>query len=316
MRDYLKDPEALPIPWVHSPFFHSLLEEGDYSESEKDTLRKFNKDGYAVVDLGLSDEEIHEVVSDMYTSLGDKKTVYHADHFQYTESRRIFELWKQSKAVAELCMNKKVLETLKLLYGRDPYPFSTINFFKGSNQPLHSDIIHFHCRPPMWMCGVWVAFEDVDETNGTLKIIPGSHNWGEYEYDELALPHPDDIENGERDNYREYENFLVQLVEHKKGKPMFARLKKGQALIWAANVLHGGCNVEGVTDFDKTRLTQAQHYFFKGCEEHYHPMFTQKYKGKYATKWCRDDNNIETYLETGEVEVFGKTIKMGDKDAT
>ena len=67
MRDYLKDPEALPIPWVHSPFFHSLLEEGDYSESEKDTLRKFNKDGYAVVDLGLSDEEIHEVVSDMYT---------------------------------------------------------------------------------------------------------------------------------------------------------------------------------------------------------------------------------------------------------
>jgi hypothetical protein len=211
-------------------------------------------------------------------------------------------------------MHKKVLDTLKLLYEKKPYPFSTINFFKGSNQPLHSDIIHFHTRPPLWMAGVWVALEDVDESNGTLKIIPKSHRWGEWEYDELGLPHPDEIENGEEVNYREYENFLVQLVEHKKGQPFHAKLKKGQALIWAANLLHGGCNIEGVTDFNKTRLTQAQHYFFKGCDEYYHPMFTQKYSGSYASKWCSDDNNIETFLESGEVDMFGKTIKLEEKE--
>ena len=78
---------------------------------------------------------------------------------------------------------------------------------------------------------------------------------------------------------------------------MFVKLKKDHYLIWAVNMLHGGCNVEGVTDFNKTRLTQANHYFFKGCDKHYHPMFSRPLEGKYANKWCNDDNNIKTFLD-------------------
>jgi hypothetical protein len=313
MKDYFIDKKALPIPWIHSPFFYSLLEQKDYSITEKKRLTKYHTDGYIIIDLELTDKEIKPIVSDMYAALESQNTVYHADHYQYTESKRIFEMWKSSRAAAELCMNKKVLKVLEFLYDKEPYPFSTINFFKGSNQPLHSDIIHFHCRPPLWMCGVWIALEDVNESNGTLKIIPGSHQWGEWEYDELGLSHPDDIENGEEVNYKEYEDFLVQLVKCKKGKPFHVSLKKGQALVWAANLLHGGCNVKGVTDFNSTRLTQAQHYFFKGCNEYYHPMFTQKYKGLYANKWCSDNNNIKTYLDTGKIIIPEKKDQTPDK---
>ena len=309
MKNFSKDKHALSIPWVESPFFYELLKNSNLSKKEKEMCINYHEKGYIIIDLDITDNEIDNVISDMYKSLEDEKTNFHADHFQYTESRRIFELWKTSKNAAELCMNKKVLDTLNILYDKEPLPFSTINFIKGSNQPLHSDVIHFHTVPSLWMCGVWVALEDVDETNGSLKIIPGSHKWGTWEYDELKLPHPDDIENGEEVNYRIYEDFLVQLCQIKKEKPYIANIKKGQALIWAANLLHGGCNVEGVTDFNKTRLTQAQHYFFKGCDEYYHPMFTKKYKGQYASKWCNDDNNVKTYLEKGEVNMFDKKIK-------
>ena len=82
----------------------------------------------------------------------------------------------------------------------------TISFIKGSNQPLHSDIIHFHSVPALWMAGVWVALEDVDESNGTLRIVPGSHKWPLYEYHNLNLTHPDQLQNGEEINYRQYEN--------------------------------------------------------------------------------------------------------------
>jgi len=310
MKNYIENKSALTIPWVESPFFYSLLENSDFTEEQRSLCIKYHEEGYVIIDLDLTEKQIQEVVDDMYRALAKETTVYHADHFQYTESRRIFELWKQSNAAANLCLNKKVLETLQLLYNREPYPFSTINFFKGSNQPLHSDVIHFHTNPPLWMAGVWIAFEDVDENNGSLKIIPGSHKWKLWEYDELGLPHPDDVENGEEVNYREYEHFLVQLVKEKKAEPYIAKLKKGQALIWSANLLHGGCNVEGVTDLEKTRLTQAQHYFFKGCKEYYHPMFTKKYEGNYASKWCSDDNNIQTYLESGAVKIFEKTLEM------
>jgi hypothetical protein len=147
------------------------------------------------------------------------------------------------------------------------------------------------------MTGVWIAFEDVDETNGTLRIVPGSHKWPVYEYHNLNLPHPDDIENGEAVNYKIYEEFLVELIKSKNASEKIVTLKKGQALIWAANMLHGGCNVSGVTDFNKTRLTQANHYFFKGCSKHYHPMFSRPLENQYAAKWCNDDTNIKTYLD-------------------
>ena len=308
MRNYTKDKDTLSIPWIESPFFYSLLENSDLSVYEKELCTKYYEDGYIIIDTELSDEDIENVVVDMYKVLDDKNTIYHADYYQYTDSKRIFEFWKQSESSAKMCMNKKIMDTLQLLYNRKPFPFSTINFFKGSNQPLHSDVIHFHTVPALWMAGVWVALEDVDETNGSLKMIPGSHKWGIWEYDELNIPHPDSVEDGEKVNYREYEHFLVELIKEKKAKPHIVNIKRGQAVIWSANMLHGGCNVEGVTDFNKTRLTQAQHYFFEGCDKYYHPMFTKKYNGDFAEKWCNDTNNIKTYLETGKVKMFEKEI--------
>jgi ectoine hydroxylase-related dioxygenase (phytanoyl-CoA dioxygenase family) len=310
MRNYFKDKSAIPIPWTESPFYKSLANNSSLTIEEREACDFYNQNGYLEIDLELTDEEIQPIVDDMYKALEDEKTKFHAEHFQYTESKRIFELWKQSEASAQLCMNKKVIDTLRLLYNREPFPFSTINFTKGSNQPLHSDVIHFHTVPSRWMVGVWIAFEDVDETNGSLKIIPGSHNWNIWEYDELGFPHPDEILNGEKENYRNYEQFLIDLVKEKNAKSYITKLKKGQALIWAANLLHGGSNIDGVTDLSKTRLTQVQHYFFEGCEKYYHPMFTKKYLGQYAEKWCNDNNNIRSYLESGSVTMFDKQINL------
>jgi ectoine hydroxylase-related dioxygenase (phytanoyl-CoA dioxygenase family) len=301
MKNYQTDKNALDVPWIESPFFHSLLENSDYTEEQKEMCKFFHDNGYVVIDLNLKEEEIQDIVDDVYHALKIENTTYHADYYQYTESKRIFEHWKKSDNIANLTLNKKITDSLHILYGKEPIPFSTINFIKGSNQPLHSDTIHFHTIPNLWMCGVWVAFEDVDETNGSLTIVPGSHRWPVYDYDNLKLPHPDTIENGTEVNYREYEKFIKDLVKEKNADTHIVRIKKNQALIWAANMLHGGTNIEGVTDLSKTRLTQANHYFFGGCQNYYHPMFSEKHKGIYAKKWCDDNTNIKTYLENKNI---------------
>jgi len=296
MNNFKPSNDSLDIPWIESPFFNQLLEKSDLTNKQKEDCKFYNENGYLVIDLELTDDEISPIVNDMYNALDDEKTKYHADHFQYTESKRVFEYWRNSDSIANLTIHPNIINTLSYLYGKTPFPFSTINFVKGSNQPLHSDTIHFHTIPHLWMVGVWIAFEDVDETNGTLRIVPGSHKWPVYEYHNLNLPHPDTIENGEAHNYKIYEDFLVELIKSKNASEKNIKLKKGQALIWAANMLHGGCNVEGVTDLNKTRLTQANHYFFEGCSKHYHPMFSRPLDGQYALKWCDDNNNIKTYL--------------------
>lgn len=293
---YFLDENALDVPWVESPFFYSILENKKLSGEQKQQCVDFHERGYLIVDLGIPENEIQQVVSDMYKALEDEKTVFHADHFTYTETRRIFEHWKTSEAIAKLTVNPELLKVLEMLYGREALPFSTINFVRGSNQPIHSDTIHFHTVPSLWMSGVWIALEDVSAENGSLTVVPGSHKWPVYDYQNLNLPHPDLIENGEAVNYRQYEEFIESLIQVNKVERKIVKLKKGQALIWAANMLHGGCNVEGITDLTKTRLTQANHYFYRGCSEYYHPMFSNKLKGEYATKWCNEETNIKTYL--------------------
>ena len=46
-------------------------------------------------------------------------------------------------------------------------------------------------------------------------------------------------------------------------EPQYATLKKGQALLWAANLLHGGSPQR---DKRRTRLSQVTHYFFENCK--------------------------------------------------
>ena len=50
---------SMNMPWVHSPVFNSILNNLEISEEQRELAEKFNKDGYVVVDLGLSDQEIY-----------------------------------------------------------------------------------------------------------------------------------------------------------------------------------------------------------------------------------------------------------------
>ena len=195
---YFKDKNALSMPWVESPFFYELLKNSDLTQKQKDIAIKYHEQGYLIIDLNLQDIEINDIMTDVYKAIDEDTARLQVDHYQYNESPRVFEGWKESQNIKDLVLNKKIMDTLQFLYQKEPLPFSTINFIKGSNQPLHSDAIHFHTIPQLWMVGVWVALENSNKNNGGLRIVPGSHKWGTYEYHNLNLPHPDNRKNGEK----------------------------------------------------------------------------------------------------------------------
>ena len=144
------------------------------------------------------------------------------------------------------------------------------------------------------MTGVWVAFEDCDESNGTLRVVKGSHKWKEFDYNTIKIPHPDLRDEGEKKSYRDYDQFVRRLVVAKKAEQQALNVKKGQAVFWASNLLHGGMQV---VDDKISRKSQAIHYFYHGCERYYTPMFSEPMLGKYAHKWCSEEENIFTFKE-------------------
>ncbi len=250
------------IPWTESPCFASLLEKAHLSDAEKDMLRSYARDGYIVLDFPAPD--IDAVATEV-------SRLFAVTNLETRLQRRIQDAWKTCPLVRSVASNSGILDLLRLLYRRDPIPFQTLNFPVGTQQSTHSDTLHFHSVPHRFMCGVWLALEDIDAENGPLHIYPGSHRLPVWNMHDLGLP-------SGQEQYAAYEAALRALIQELGLQKKQVLLKKGQVLIWAANLLHGG---EPILDVHRTRLSQVTHYFFSDCL-YYTPMLSDPFLGNVA----------------------------------
>ena len=248
-------------PWVESPFFDLILKSKKISTYYKKLAKEFNRDGYIVIDLKLKNKFIDKINYDIDLNLSLGKIKKNPKIYHYNESPRIVEAWKFSKNVAMLALNNQILKTLKTLFDNEAIAFSTLNFIRGTEQPMHSDYMHFSSIPERFLVGAWVALEDAGRYNGALAVVPGSHKFPIVDFNILNCKKPDSIQSLEK-CYRIYEDYVRSMIKITESnvKPIY--VKKGQAIIWAANLLHGGTKHLNKT---KTRKSQIIDYHFKSC---------------------------------------------------
>ncbi len=288
------------MPWIESPFLNGELKSANLSEADKEFVKKFADDGYVVFDPKADEGTIDKIVLELQP---------HFDKIQ-DGNMRIQDAWQFNKHVREIAVMESVYEKLRLLYRRRPIPFQTLNFPVGTQQRTHSDMIHFNSIPERFMCGVWIAFEDINNENGPLHYYPGSHKLPFYDMIDIGVKGSDSIEWKRRVmTYAEnYETFIEEVVQSLGLKKEILNIKKGQALIWSANLLHGG---EKILRQGATRHSQVTHYYFEDCV-YYAPRFSDIAINKI---YLTDLTNIDT----GEKLVnkyFDETIKRSAKLTT
>jgi ectoine hydroxylase-related dioxygenase (phytanoyl-CoA dioxygenase family) len=222
---------------------------------------RFERDGYLVID-GVADEEVLDgIVTDLEGLFG--QAPHDEGGVRYFRNR-IQDAWRISGNVKALALSAPVHALLSGLYDRRPLPFQTLNFLRGSQQAAHSDAIQFNTMPEGFMCGVWVALEDMDMDNGPLVYYPGTHK--------LPYLRPADIGvEATWENYESYVDHISGLIERDGLEPRYGDIRKGQAIVWAANLVHGGMSRNDPT---RTRRSQVTHYFFEGCR-YYTPMASE-----------------------------------------
>ncbi len=248
--------ENLTTPWVESPFFQENIQNKNLNDFEKECAINFNKNGYIKVDLNKYCEQVSGITNQIISDTSSK----------YGKADRIQDLWRKSNSVKSLACNQFILDLLAKLYGRKAIPFQTLNFPIGTQQMTHSDTIHFNSVPERYMCGVWIALEDIDEYNGPLHYYPGSHKLPVYSA--LDIGFIGNKKTSEKNYKNYYEPFIQKLIKSQGLKKELATVKKGTAIIWAANLLHGG---EPIKDPNRSRHSQVTHYFFKDCY-YYQPL--------------------------------------------
>ncbi len=250
------------LPWVESPFFSDIIKTKNISEEDKKIASEYYENGFIVINNIFSNELIDKVKSEM----NEKGFNENFPIQTFRNNIRIQDLWQYSDAVKELACHPKIIDTLKMLYEREPVPFQTLNFKVGTQQKAHSDTLHFSSLPARYMCGVWVALEDITEDNGPLFYYPGSHRNPEYNFSDFK----NTTEDTSYENYPEYETFMEDLMEKSAYKKKKCLAKKGDVLIWSSNIIHGGSPVE---DPQSTRYSQVTHYYFENCI-YYTPMLS------------------------------------------
>jgi len=250
----LSEAQSLAVPWLDSPFFPALLDRAELDAESMRLVRDFSEKGYVIFDPKIPDSWIEAAraeVRDRYDGVSSEF---------YSDDRRVQDAWVFGDSVRNIANAPRVLEVLEMLYRRKPFPFQTLNFRVGSEQKTHSDMAYFDSIPHGYMCGVWVALEDVDESNGPLHYYPGSQKLPTFNIHDLGL-----VASAAADplhNVARYEQFVQALMPATGLARQELRIERGQALIWAANLYHGGCPI---LDRSRTRHTQVTHYYFDGC---------------------------------------------------
>ncbi len=267
------------VPWIESPFFEEFAEQVWTDPERLRIAREMHTQGFSVIDF--PDPDFDAIAETIRRDLAPQ---FDLDRWRTVGdiSLRVQDAWQSHEGVRRLAANPQVLEILSDLYGRKAWPFQTLNFPVGTQQSAHSDAVHFSSVPDRFMCGVWVALEDIHEDAGPLEYYPGSHRWPAYGNDQLGLcasDHDGPMGQGV------YEPIWRELIRLHGTAPQRFLARKGQAVIWAANVLHGGSPQH---DKNRTRWSQVTHYYFEGCAW-YTPMGTDLWLQK---AMVREPRNI------------------------
>lgn len=251
------------LPWIESPFFDEILKTKKLNDDQLKLVKEYHENGFVVLP-GFIPQSLIES-----TQQESEKNAFDPNFKIKTQRNeaRVQDFWKASAPAKELASYKPLLDILRLLYDREPIPFQTLNFKYGTQQRAHSDTIHFSSLPARFMCGAWVALEDITEENGPVFYYPGSHRLPEYNFAHIKESANVCSYNNE---YPEYEDFIEKIAETNSFEKKKFLAKKGDLLIWSSNIIHGGSPVikEG-----STRWSQVTHYFFEDCY-YYTPMLS------------------------------------------
>lgn len=203
---------------------------------------------------------------------------------------RTMNLHQVSPSARAMLSDDRLLALLADVLGHPPHFLQSIFFNRGSQQPLHSDYLYMSTEPELQLCGVWIACEDVDENNGPLVYVPGSHRIPitnintRYAAVVGALrqriaderPLLEDRYQARRRMTNEsletclfFDDWLDELqraASERKLVPVEFRGGQGDVVVWHANLMHGG---RGIAHKERTRRSLVAHYLTEVVDKYF-----------------------------------------------
>ena len=257
----------------------ALLQAGDITQDEATQLQHFILDGYVVlpnaITPDLADSIAYEMShvyehSDKFVARTERQG-YNLATRDVVESRfmRLIDYYVNSTLAREAAFCPKITRFLRLIFERGVMAFQSLSFTVGSQQHMHQDGAYVVLSEPIQFAASWIALQDVEEGTGELEYFPGSHRWPDFLFSG-EFKHWKPARDGQ-EQLHAYYAYLYEVAEKRGVQPQRFLPKKGDALIWAADLAHGGSRI---TKPEATRRSLVTHY----CPEDVLPNYAQETK--------------------------------------
>lgn len=123
-----------------------------------------------------------------------------AEFKQEPHARRLANLVDKGEVFRKIIAAPEILEYVGVVL-EERFKLSSLNArsadpLSDSSQPLHCDMGALPDEKGNWVCNTVWMLDDFTTRNGALRVVPGSHRWGQLPQDVLedpSAPHPKEI---------------------------------------------------------------------------------------------------------------------------
>lgn len=260
------------------------LERREIDERQAGLLSRWMRDGYismenaiptSLIDAAAHDldrayaGEFGELLFECHSIANDRNIRWHPDVQRFPA--KALDLHHFSRAMRDIMFAPAVTEFLGLIFGSASLASQSLAFLRGSGQQGHQDSAYVPFTLPRNFAASWIALEDVTIGAGELFYYIGSHRFPDFLYggkykciaeaERLGYP----VEHDELSSH--VTGLRRRAKEQGIEKSVFAA-KKGDVLIWHADLVHGGNPVSEHV----TRKSFVTHY----CPRQLSPLFSER----------------------------------------
>jgi len=177
---------------------------------------------------------------------------------------KVLDLYAFDRWAREAIFAEPIVRFLRVIFESDVLCFQSLGFRLGSEQGLHRDTAYVVVDSPLALAASWIALEDMRPGAGELEYFEGGHRIPEYLFSG-TYKHWNPSRDGDEDHHRQAVRMHEDAARMGLSRARFSA-KKGDALIWAADLPHGGSEIEDPT---ATRKSLVAHY----CPRHVAPYY-------------------------------------------
>jgi ectoine hydroxylase len=257
-----------------------VLRRGGLDGPQRDA---FLAEGYLVLEGYLDADSCLAIVA-------EAEDFYGRQGVTAEQADRTMNFHQESSTAKRVLRDPALVRLLSELIGGRAVFLQSIYFNRGSQQQPHSDYMYMGTDPALQLCGIWLACEDVTQDAGPLFYYPGSHRLPSETVEERYRRRMPELEREIESNRAALESFYgdrVALtgeslevcvffnewlgeVAARLEQDGFDRLtflpRKGDLMIWHANLVHGGLPVLSPT---ATRRSLVGHYLTKSVRRYF-----------------------------------------------